>query len=108
MWTNGRAVGSLDYPVEDHMLGALLPRHGGKDRFRLHMWLPVSPTTTHPYTCPAYFTWLLCTGAGAAMTRQRAGMWEAEVHLAHGGIWVGQPGPCSWRALTQAAHWEKF
>ena len=27
-------------------------------------------------------------------------------HLAQGGIWVGQLGSCSWRALTQAAHRE--
>ena len=85
-------MGSLDSPLEDHMLRGLLPRHGGEDRFRPHLGLPVFATTTHPYTCPAYFIWMLCTGAGATMTRQRAGMLKAEVHLAQGGIWMGQLG----------------
>ena len=58
------------------------------------------PNTAHTYTRPAYSVWPICTGAGAAMARQKAEMWETEVHLAQGGMWVEQPGSCSWRALT--------
>ena len=108
MWTNRRSVGSLDTPSQEHVLWGLLPSHSEENRLRPQLWMPVFPTTVHPYTRPAYFVWPICTGAGAAMMRKRAGMWEAQVHLAQGGIWVGQLEPCSWRALTQAAHWEKF
>ena len=88
MWTNRQSVGSLDSPLQENVLRGFLPSHNEEDRLRPHLWIPVFPTTAHHYTHPAYFTWLICTGAGAAMTRQRAGMWEIEVHLAQGGIWV--------------------
>ena len=100
MWTNRRTVGSLESPLQEHVFRGLLPSRNEEDRLRPHLWMPVFPTTTHPYTCPAYFMWLICIGAVSAMTRQRARMWETEVHLAQGGIWAGEPGPCSWRALT--------
>ena len=94
MWTNRRTVGKPGLPSPGACAQGLLPSQGEEDWLRPHLWLPIFPTTTHPYTCPAYFAWLLCTGAGAAMMRQRTGMWEAEVHLAQGGIWVEQLGPC--------------
>ena len=100
MWTNRRSVGSLDSPLQEHVLRGLLPSHNEEDRLRPHLWMPVFPTTAHTYTHPAYSMWPICIGAGAAMTRQTAGMWETEVHLAQGGMWVGEPGSCSWRALT--------
>ena len=99
MWTNRRSVGSLDAMLQEHVLRGLLISHNEEDRLRPHLWMPVFPTTAHPYTHPAYSVWPICSGAGSAMTRQTAGMWETEVHLAQGGIWVGEPGPCSWRAL---------
>ena len=34
------------------------------------------PNTAHTYTHPAYSVWPICTGAGAAMARQKAEMWE--------------------------------
>ena len=33
------------------------------------------------------------------MARQTAGMWETEVHLAQGGLWMEDLASCSWRAL---------
>ena len=100
MWTNRRSVGSPDSPLQEHVLRGLLPSHSKEDRLRPHLGMPVYPTTAHPYTHPAYSVWPICIGAGAAMTRQTAGMWETEVHLVQGGIWVGETGPRSWRALT--------
>jgi len=93
-------VGTPDSPLQEHVLRGLLPSHSEEDRLRPHLWMPVFPTTAHTYTRPAYSLWPICTGAGAAIMRQRAGMWERAVHLAQGSIWVGEPGPCSWRALT--------
>ena len=100
MWTNRRSVGSPDSPLQEIVLRGLLPSHNEEDRWRLHLWMPVFPPSAHPYTCQAYLVWLICIGAGAAMTKQRVGMWETEVHLVQGGIWVGETGPRSWRALT--------
>ena len=100
MWTNRRSLGSLDSPLQEHVLRDLLPSHNEEDRLRPHLWMPVFPTTPHTYTHPAYSMWLICTGPRAAMTRQTAEMWETEVHLAQGGMWVEEPGWCSWRALT--------
>ena len=100
MWTNRRSVGSPESPLQVHVLRGLLPSHNEVDRLRPHLWMPVFPTTAHTYTGPAYSVWPICTGAGAAMTRHKAGMWETEVHLAQGGMWVEESGSCSWRALT--------
>ena len=91
---------SWDSALKEHVLRGLLPSHNEEDRLRPHLWMPVFPTTTHPYTCPDYFLWQICTGAGAAMTRQTVGMWATDVHLAQGGMWVVEPGSCSWWALT--------
>ena len=91
---------SPESPLQEHVLRGLLPSHNEEERLRLHLWMPVFPPSAHPYTCQAYLVWLICIGAGAAMTKQRVGMWETEVHLVQGGIWVGETGPCSWRALT--------
>ena len=79
-------MGSLESPLQEHVFRGLLPSRNEEDRLRPHLWMPVFPTTTHPYTCPAYFMWPICIGAVSAMTRQRARMWETEVHLAQGGI----------------------
>ena len=69
-------MGSPDSPLQDHVLRGLLPSHNEEDRLRPHLWMPVFPTTAHPYTRPAYSVWPICTGAGAAMARQKAEMWE--------------------------------
>ena len=100
MWTNRRSVGSPDSPLQEIVLRGLLPSHNEEDRWRPHLWMPVFPTTAHTYTYPAYSVWLICTGAGAAMTRKTAGMWETEVHLAQVSMRVEELGSCSWRALT--------
>ena len=93
-------MGTPDSPLQEDVLRGLLPSHSEEDRLRPHLWMPVFPTTAHTYTCPAYSVWAICTGAGSVMTRQIAGMWEREWHLAQGGIWVEEPGSYSWRALT--------
>ena len=100
MWTNRKSVGSLDSPFQEHVVSGLLPSHSEEDRLRLHLWMPVFPTTAHTYTHTAYSMWPICPGAGSAMTRQTAGKWETKVHLAQGSMWVEEPGSCSWRALT--------
>ena len=100
MWTNRRSEGSPDSPLQEHVLRDLLPSHNEEDRLRPHLWMPVFPTTAHPYTCHAYSLLPIWPGAGTAMTRQTAGMWESEVHLAQGGMWVEEPESCSWEALT--------
>ena len=100
MWSNRRSVGTPDSPLQEHVLRGLLPSHNEEDRWRSHLWMPVFSTTADTYTRPAYSVWPICTGAGSAMTRQTAGFWETEVHLAQGSIWVGEPGPSSRRALT--------
>ena len=64
MWTNRRSVGSPDSPLQEHVLRGLLPSHNEEDRLRPHLWMPVFPKTVHPYTCPAYSVWPMCTGAG--------------------------------------------
>ena len=92
-------MGNLDSPLQEHVLRGLLPRHNEEDRLRPHLWMPVLPTTAQAYTRPAYSVWPICPGAGAAMTRLTAGMWETGVHLAQGGMRVEEPGSCSWRAL---------
>ena len=99
MWTNRKSVGSPDSPFQEHVLSSLFPSHNEEDRLIPHLWMSVFPTTAHTYTRPAYSVWLICTGAGAAMTRQTAGMWETEVYLALGCMWVEEPGSCSWRSL---------
>jgi len=99
-WTNRRSVGSTDSPLQEHVLRGLGASHNEEDRLRTHLWMPVFPTTAHTYTRHAYSLWPICTGAGAAMTRRTAGMWETEVHLAQGGMRLEEPGSCSWRALT--------
>ena len=91
---------STDSPLQEHVLRGLGASHNEEDRLRTHLWMPVFPTTAHTYTRPAYFMWPICTGAGAAMTRKTAGMWETEVHVAQGGKRVEEPGSCSWRPLT--------
>ena len=100
MWTNRRSVGSLDSPLQEHVLRGLLPSHNEEDRLRPHLWMPVFPTTAQTYTRPASSVWPTCTGAGAGMTWKTIGMWETEVHLAQGGMSVEEPESCSWRALT--------
>ena len=92
-------MGSQDCPLQENVLRGLLPSHNEEDRLRPHLWMPVFPTTAHTYTCSAYSVWPICTGAVAAMTRQTAGMWETEVHVAQGGMQVEEPGLCSWGAL---------
>jgi len=99
MWTNRKSVGSPDSPLQEHVLRGLLPSHNEEDRWRSHLWMPVFSTTADTYTRPAYSVWLNCTGAGAAMTRLTAGMWETGVHLAQGSMQVEEPGSCSWRAF---------
>ena len=54
--------------------------------------MPDYSTTSHTYTRPAYSVWLICTEAGAAMTRKTVRMWEKEVHVGQGGKWVEEPG----------------
>ena len=103
MWTNRRSVVSWDSALKEHVLRGLLPSHNEDDRLIPHLWMPDFLTTANAYTHPAYSLWLICTGAGAAMTRPIAGMWDTEVHLAQGFMWVEEPGSCSWRALPQAA-----
>ena len=93
-------MGSPDSPLQKHVLRGLLPSHNEEYRWRLHLWMPVFPTTAHSYTCLAYSMWPICIGAGAAMTRQTAGMWETEVHVAQGSKRVEEPGSCPWRPLT--------
>ena len=100
MWTNRRSVGSPDSPLQKHVLRGLLPSHNEDDRLIPHLWMPDFLTTANAYTHPAYSLWLICTGAGAAMTRKTAGMWETEVHLAQVSMRVEELGSCSWRALT--------
>ena len=100
MWTNRRSVGSPDSSLQEHVLRGLLPSHNEEDRLRPHLWMPVFPTRADTYTRPAYSVWLICTGAGSAMTRQTAGLWETEVQLAQCGMGLEEPGSCSWRALT--------
>ena len=100
MWTNRRSLGSLDSALQENVIRCLHPSQSEDDRLRLHLSMPVLPKTALPWTCPPYSVWLICTGAGAAMTRQTAGMWEMEVHLAQGGLWMEELGSCSWRALT--------
>ena len=100
MWTNRRSVGNLDSPLQEHVLRGLHPSHNEEDRLRLHLWMPVFSKTANTYTRSAYSVWPVCTGAGAALTRQTAGMCETQVHLAQGGMWVEEPGSCSWRAFT--------
>ena len=100
MWTNWRSVGRLDSPVQVYVLRGLLPSHNEEDRLRPHLWMPVYSTTSHTYTRPVYSVWLICTEAGAAMTRKTVRMWEKEVHVGQGGKWVEEPGSCSWRSLT--------
>ena len=85
LWTNWRSVGRPDSPVPVHVLRGLLPSHNEEDRLRPHLWMPVYSTTSHIYTRPAYSVWPVCTGAGDAMTRQIARMWETEVHVGQGG-----------------------
>ena len=92
MRTNRRSVGRLDSPVQVHVLRGLLPSHNEEDRLRPHLWMPVYSTTPPTYTYPAYTMEPICTGAGAAMTRQTARMWETEVHLGQGGMRVEEPG----------------
>ena len=92
MRTNRRSLGSWDSALKEHVLRGLLPSHNEEDRLRPHLWMSVFPTIAHHNTCPACFVWPICTGAVSAMTRQRAGMWETEVHLAQGGMWVEEPG----------------
>ena len=93
-------MGRPDSPVQEHVLRGLLLSHNEEDSLRPHLCMPVCPTTALPCTRPAYSVWPICTGAGAAMPRQTAGMWETEVHLAQGGLWMEELGSCSWRALT--------
>ena len=93
-------MGSTDSPLQEHVLRGLGASHNEEDRLRPHLWMSVFKRTAHAYTRPAYSVWPICTGAGATMTRQTVGMWETEVHLAQGGMWVEEPGSCSWRALT--------
>jgi len=88
--------GKPGLPLQEHVLRVLLSSHNEEDRLRPHLWMPDFATTAHH----AYSLWPIYTGAGAAMTRQTAGMWETEVHLAQGSMWVEEPGSCSWRALT--------
>ena len=100
MWTNRRSVGSPDSPFHEHVLRGLLPRHNEEDRLRPHLWMHVFLTTAYPYTRHAYSVWLICTGAGAVITRQTAGMCEIDVHLDQSSLRVEEPGSCSWKALT--------
>ena len=100
MWTNRRSLGSPDSPLQENVISGLHPSHNDDDRLRLHLLMPVFPTTALPCTCSAYSVWPICTGEDAAMTRQTAGIWETEVHLAQGGLWMEELGSCSWRALT--------
>ena len=100
MWTNRRSVGSLDSPLQEHVLRGLLPSHNEDDRLIPHLWMPDFLTTANAYTHPAYSLWLICTGAGAVIIRQTAGMCEIEVHLEKCGLQVEEPGSCSWRART--------
>ena len=100
MWTNRRSLGSLDSALQENVIRDLHPSHNEDDRLRLHLWMPVFTKSALPCTRPAYSVWPICTGAGAAMARQTAGMWETEVHLAQGGLWMEELGSCSWRALT--------
>ena len=93
-------MGSPDYLLQEHVLRGLLPRHNEEDRLRPHLWMPVLPTTAQAYTRPAYSVWPICPGAGAAMTRQTAGVWETEVHLAKVSMQFEEPGSGSRRALT--------
>ena len=81
-------MGSPDSPPQEHVLRGLLPSHNEEDRLRPHLWMPVYSTTPHTYTHPAYTMEPICTGAGAAMTRQTARMWETEVHLSQVSMWV--------------------
>ena len=101
-WLQGHGTNkrSVDSSLQKHVLRGLLPSHNEDDRLIPHLWMPDFLTTANAYTHPAYSLWLICTGAGAAMTRPIAGMWETEVHLALGFMWVEEPGSCSWRALT--------
>ena len=99
MWTNRRSVGRPDSPVQEHVLRGLLLSHNEEDSLRPHLCMPVCPTTALPCTRPAYTVWPICTWVGTTMTRQTAGMWETEVHLAQGSMRVEEPGWCSWRAL---------
>ena len=92
MWTNRRSVVSPESPLQVHVLRGVLPSHNEEDRLRLHSWMPVYSTTAHPYTCPAYSMWPICTGAGAAMTSQTARMWETEVIVGQGGNWAEELG----------------
>jgi len=52
MWTNKRSVGSLDSPLQKHVLWGLLPSHNEEDRLRPHLWMPVFPTTAPPLHTP--------------------------------------------------------
>ena len=79
MSTNRRFLGSRDFPLHENVIRSLHPSHNEDDRLRLHLWMPVLPKTALPWTCPPYSVWPICTGAGAATTRQTAGMWETEV-----------------------------
>ena len=84
MWTNWRSVERPDSPIQVHVLRGLLPSHNEEDSLRPHLWMPVYSTTSHIYTRPAYSVWPICSGAGDAMTRQTARMWETEVHVGQG------------------------
>ena len=85
-------MGSTDSPLQEHVLRGLGASHNEEDRLRTHLWMPVFPTTAHTYTRHAYSLWPIGTGAGAAMTRLTAGMWETGVHLAQGSMQVEEPG----------------
>ena len=52
MWTNRMSVGTRTPPPGTCAQG-LLPSHIEEDRLRTHLWMPVFPSTAHPYTCPA-------------------------------------------------------
>ena len=96
---NKRSVGSSDCPSRSMCSGAYSQatmKRRDSDRICGYLFSQQLPTLTHALlsVCP------ICTGAGAAMTRQKAEKWETEVHLTQGGMWVEQPGSCSWRALT--------
>ena len=100
-------MGSLDSPLEDHVLRGLLPRHGGEERFSPHLWLPVFATTTHPYTMPC----LLHVDAlhWDRGCHNEAESWDVENRGASGPGWHldGTAGAMLMEGTYTPAHWEK-
>ena len=96
---NMRSVGSPDSPSRSMCSRACSQatmKRTDSDRIFGYLFSQQLPTLTHALLS----VWLICIGAGAAMTRQTAGMWETEVRLAQGSMWVEELGSCSCRALT--------